>query len=108
MSVKNCAVLLLILSVSLINAQRSPYAGFRSSAGFENSGNRVDVPSTSNYNQRVPLDARNDVPLYNQLLTLPLEQQPFWLLNYQHIEQHRQQPNFQSSGISSGSHYAGR
>lgn len=90
-------------------AQRSPYAGSRPSGykdrfkptpaalpneigsrfGNENSGsssgNQIPVST-----QRVPIDYAHDRVEYDILSAYPVDRQPFWLVNYQTIEAHRQ------------------
>ncbi|XP_017042273.1 uncharacterized protein LOC108088816 [Drosophila ficusphila] len=38
---------------------------------------------------QLPVDAHGDREWFNHLSSLPVEQQPFWLINYQAIEAHR-------------------
>ncbi|XP_063365275.1 uncharacterized protein LOC134653842 [Cydia amplana] len=48
--------------------------------------------------QRLPIEALGDRALVDQLSKLPVDKQPFWLLNWRALEQHRQQhPTFQHS-----------
>ncbi|XP_061719418.1 uncharacterized protein LOC133526714 isoform X2 [Cydia pomonella] len=48
--------------------------------------------------QRLPLEALGDGALVDQLRKLPVDKQPFWLLNWRALEQHRlQHPTFQHS-----------
>lgn len=102
------------IMVSVAVAQRSPYAGSRPSGykdrfkptqqtqpaaavnnqignrfGEENSaaGNLVGAPAVT---QRIPIDYWNDRGGYDILSRYPVDKQPFWLINYQAIEAHRQ------------------
>lgn len=102
--------LIAAIMVSVAMAQRSPYAGSRPSGykdrfkptvaaaannqignrfGEENSasGNLVGAPVVT---QRIPIDLWNDRAGYDILSRYPVDKQPFWLLNYQAIEAHRQ------------------
>ncbi|XP_063386349.1 uncharacterized protein LOC134672400 [Cydia fagiglandana] len=48
--------------------------------------------------QRLPIEALGDRALVDQLSQLPVDKQPFWLLNWRALEQHRQKhPTFQHS-----------
>lgn len=81
-------------------AQRSPYAG-RLPIGYpimdttsttaSDLDNRFgeDVPVTT---ERLPIEANGDRELVNRLKKLPIDQQPFWLINWLHLEQMRQNP----------------
>ncbi|EDV52672.1 uncharacterized protein LOC6543895 [Drosophila erecta] len=54
---------------------------------FSTSPSPVGFPtSTAPDDSRLPIDARGDREWVNRLRQLPLDQQPFWLLNYQAIE----------------------
>lgn len=50
---------------------------------------------------KIPIDARGDVDLVNRLNDWPRENRPFWFINAEHIENHRnpqrntQQPSLQ-------------
>ncbi|KAL0821647.1 hypothetical protein ABMA28_005088 [Loxostege sticticalis] len=54
-------------------------------------GNRFGDVSTTT--QRLPLEANGDAALVNQLMQLPVDQRPFWLINWQALEEHRNKPN---------------
>ncbi|EDX11399.1 uncharacterized protein LOC6739019 [Drosophila simulans] len=58
-------------------------------------------------NSRLPIDARGDRDWVNRLKQLPVDQQPFWLVNYQAIEAMRNSPrpsvgNYEWRGSSFG------
>ncbi|XP_050307886.1 uncharacterized protein LOC126744493 [Anthonomus grandis grandis] len=92
----------------LSSAQRPTYAGispkgypevasrFRDPAE-ENNVNSTDMTiinnrfgeSSDDAAQNIPTDARGDVQLVNRLNTWPRENRPFWLLNAQQLEKHR-------------------
>lgn len=55
----------------------------------------------------LPYQVGGDFNYYNQLQSLPQDQQPFWLLNHQHIVANRNQPSFQLSPFAPQSHHAG-
>lgn len=105
------SVILVILSaIALVVAQRSPYAGSRpsgyhdrfrptaASAAVDNGiGNRFGGENSASANlvagrptQRIPIDALKDREIYEVLSRYPVDKQPFWLINYQTIEAHRQ------------------
>ncbi|CAH2092786.1 unnamed protein product [Euphydryas editha] len=83
-------------------SQRSPYAGRRpigypvleittSAARNDTLGNRFGENGTTT-TQRLPVEALGDRDLFNRLGQLPQDKQPFWVLNWQALEQHRQKP----------------
>lgn len=51
--------------------------------------NRNGGDGTSTTTVRLPVDARGDADLVNRLSQWPRENQPFWLINAEHIEKHR-------------------
>ncbi|KPJ15634.1 hypothetical protein RR48_04851 [Papilio machaon] len=51
-------------------------------------GNRFGEGTT----QRLPLEAQGDRDLVDRLSKLPLDKQPFWFINWQALEAHRQRP----------------
>jgi hypothetical protein len=111
---KSSALLLLCVVLSVANAQRGSYAGKRP---IQN-GIRGDYPTqATNINSRfgddenqlpLPVDALGDANLVNKLSQLPPEQQPFWLLNYQIIERHRNQPPVLGQPIANRGSFLGR
>lgn len=97
--------LILAIIVSVTVAQRSPYAGSRPS-GYKDRfkpisgqnqiiGNRFGNDNSASGNliagstQRIPIDALQDREIYEILNRRPVDKQPFWFLNYQTIEAHR-------------------
>ncbi|CAG9111576.1 unnamed protein product [Plutella xylostella] len=103
--IRRALVVLSVLFVSCV-AQRSPYAG-RRPVGYpefdpttttttqSDLGNRFgneDASTPSTTTQRLPIEARGDADLVRRLSKLPVDQQPFWLINWQHYETHRQNP----------------
>ncbi|KAF7269554.1 hypothetical protein GWI33_017445 [Rhynchophorus ferrugineus] len=83
-------------------AQRPSYAG-SSPKGYPELASRFRDDDTVNINNRVgettpevnpnlPTDARGDADLVKRVSEWPRENQPFWFINAQHIEQHRR-PN---------------
>lgn len=104
--------------LSVVSAQRGSYAGVRP---IQN-GNKGDFPAQNvglnnrfgdnSINeaapQRLPIDALGDYHLVNTLIQRPQHQQPFWLLNYQHIEAHRNQPQFTGDPLANRGSFAGR
>lgn len=107
-----------VLCFTLAMSQRSPYAGSRPVGSFanQNTGNRNDpspaaAPASQQPQQaaqpaqqpqgvrpsNLPHEAGGDVNYYNYLQSLPQNQQPFWLLNQQHIAANRNQPSLQVS-----------
>lgn len=102
---KSLIVVSIFVLLSAVNAQRGSYAGSRPVIN----GNRGDFPTQptglsnrfgdDSANQLpVPIDALGDHILVNRLSQLPENKQPFWLLNYQIIEAHRNQPQAQFAG----------
>lgn len=95
--------------LQVVVAQRGSYAGVRPIANgikgpfpMQATGlnNRFgDDDNSINGPQRLPVDALGDVNLVNKLSQRPLSHQPFWLLNYQQIEAHRDNPNLSLSNL---------
>lgn len=104
------------LTFTVVYAQRPSYAGFSpvgvpqlASRFIENSTstssttastttastelanrNEEDGTSTSTTTtMRLPVDARGDADLVNRISQWPRENQPFWFINAEHIEKHR-------------------
>lgn len=68
--------------------------------------NRFGGNSNSNVspdNTRLPYDAHGDVHLVNYLNQLPIDKRPFWLVNYQAIEAHRNGSSLYPAGSPSSS-----
>lgn len=55
-------------------------------------GNRNGMPEVSTTTIRLPVDARGNVDLVNQINTWPEERKPFWWLNREAIEASRARP----------------
>lgn len=112
-------IIILIFCCVITFAQRSPYAGSRpagtydsfipsTTTGNPNVANRNDLSgSEAPVTQRLPNQVNGDVGYYHYLLSLPKDQQPFWLINHQQIEAHNSQPNIQISPVARKSHFAG-
>lgn len=110
----------IVIIVPLILAQRSPYAGSRPNGYKDKFVPQVQVtqPTTSDSGllnrvggettKRIPIEAMGDISGFNLLSQRPIEQQPFWLINYQHIEAHKQKPQLQTNPIATRGHFAGR
>ncbi|XP_013140747.1 PREDICTED: uncharacterized protein LOC106105068 [Papilio polytes] len=86
-------VLLLIASFSFVVCQRPPYAG-KHPIGYpevetpsDPEAESIDLPFDS-----LPLEARGDRELVARLIKLPVDKQPFWLLNWEALEWNRQNP----------------
>lgn len=62
--------------------------------------NRAGVTdnAASSTTSRIPIDARGDADLVKRISQWPRENQPFWFVNSEHIEKHRN-----PQGASSGS-----
>lgn len=111
-------LLLPLLALSVARAQRGSYAGMRPiSNGLKGPfpaqntqlNNRFGGDNTIDAAPaRLPVDALGDVHLVNKLSLLPEHQQPFWLLNYQHIEAHRNQPQLTGLPFATQGHFMGR
>lgn len=104
-----------LLLLSVVNAQRGSYAGVRPISngikgpfpdastglsnrfGDDNSLNN-NINGNPNNQRPLPVDALGNVHLVNTLVERPWYQQPFWLLNYQQIEAHRNQPQLSLGG----------
>ncbi|XP_004927084.2 uncharacterized protein LOC114252309 [Bombyx mandarina] len=93
-------VLCVAMMVICCSAQRSPYAGrqpigfpaIQSTAPPEDAlGNRFgdDISTTT---IRLPIEALGDADLVNRLRKLPVDKQPFWLLNWLALEANRKNP----------------
>lgn len=109
-------ICLSIIGCTLAFPQRSHYAGLRKSVepesstlapGTDNRNQAAIQPSQPEDNRPLPMEVSGDRAYYNQLLALPPNQQPFWLLNHQHILAHQNNPAFQMSPYSRRSHFAG-
>ncbi|KAJ8923553.1 hypothetical protein NQ315_010131 [Exocentrus adspersus] len=88
---------------ALAVAQRPFYAGTSAKVYPELANRFKDPDSSSDSNtilnrvgdsdskttSKIPIDARGDVDLVNRLNTWPRENRPFWLLNADAIERHR-------------------
>ena len=113
----------ILILIPIILAQRSPYAGSRPNGYRDkfvpqvaqtttaNPGllNRVgNENSSSTTTTRIPIEAMGDIAAFNLLSQRPIEQQPFWLINYQQIEAHKQQPQLQTGPVATRGHFAGR
>ncbi|XP_026321251.1 uncharacterized protein LOC113231239 [Hyposmocoma kahamanoa] len=92
-------VILLLVS-SLVAAQRPFFAGFRP-IGYPTTAptttssdlaNRFDGNNETTTTQRLPIEALGDKDLVDRLSKLPKDQQPFWLLNWQALEDMRKNP----------------
>ncbi|XP_022822833.1 uncharacterized protein LOC111353867 [Spodoptera litura] len=86
-------VVFAVVIVSCV-AQRSPYAGrlpigFLTTAGL---GNRFGDDVGTSTTIRLPLEALGDVELVRRLSKLPVDNQPFWLLNWKALEENRNRP----------------
>ncbi|CAH2043440.1 unnamed protein product, partial [Iphiclides podalirius] len=90
-------IILLAASASLVLGQRPFFAGSRPigypeiekpSTTADELGNRFGEGTT----QRLPVEALGDRDLVDRLSKLPIDKQPFWFINWQAIEAHRQQP----------------
>ncbi|KAL1492936.1 hypothetical protein ABEB36_011099 [Hypothenemus hampei] len=100
--------LTLMVVLGMASAQRPTYAG-SSPKGYPDLGNRFRNPdeddgvsvevevglenrigeSDDGSTQKIPADARGDAVLVNRLNQWPREHRPFWLLNSDHLDKHR-------------------
>lgn len=96
-----------------VTAQRPPYAGQRPT-GYHDRLNNTDVVPLANRfggnnnaaapTQQLPTAALGDAVLVNQLNQRPVDQRPFWLINYEAIEAQKnsgQRPSSASSATAS-------
>lgn len=105
-------------------AQRGSYAGSRpiqngnkgpfpmQSSNTNNDNNngissRFGGSSDSSKQQYIPVDALGDYNLVNKLSQRPQHLQPFWLLNWQAIEAHRNNPQLSASPVVSRGSFSG-
>lgn len=120
---KNFLIILLIIT-PVIYGQRSPYAG-RRPTGYKNRftpetlaatnqvngqdgignrfGGQIDPLAPTTTTQRIPYDAHGDYALVQQLNRLPVDQRPFWLINFEAIEAQRNPGTFNSGSHATGS-----
>lgn len=63
--------------------------------------------SDSSKQQHIPVDALGDYNLVNKLSQRPQHLQPFWLLNWQAIEAHRNNPQLSASPVVSRGSFSG-
>nr|ADJ58540.1 seminal fluid protein HACP044 [Heliconius erato] len=86
MKLKNLSILLLCV---VVDAQRPFYAGKRP-IGYP----AVSSPATANeyHGQRLPIEANGDINLIKRIEALPVDQQPFWYLNWRQYEDLRNNP----------------
>ncbi|CAB3233967.1 unnamed protein product [Arctia plantaginis] len=80
-------------------AQRSPYAGKRPigypviEISTANSlGDRFGDDAVSTTTVKLPVEALGDAELVRRMSKLPIDQQPFWLINWRALEAQRQNP----------------
>lgn len=103
---KFLVVFVVVLAViDNIAAQRGSYAGSRpikhaEKGPYPDNGisNRFG-DSNSVQAAPLPIDANGSYDLINRISQLPKEQQPFWYLNYQAIEAHRNKPELGVSNV---------
>ncbi|KAL5292712.1 hypothetical protein ACFFRR_011470 [Megaselia abdita] len=65
-------------------------------------GNTNSVDSINTVPSRLPYDAHGDAGLVNYLNRQPLDNRPFWLINYQAIEAHRNGSSLFPAGSPNG------
>lgn len=82
-------IIVLAVTVAVAMCQRPPYAAlpqrypqphpwFTTEASALDLGNRAGGTTQSTTTQRIPVDARGDHDLYNQIASWPKEKQPYW------------------------------
>ena len=74
-------------------------------AGNNSGNNAASASNTQRPPLPLPVDAHGDQELINQLSRLPQDQLPFWFLNYQAIEAHR---NGSAGSVFSGGQASSR
>jgi hypothetical protein len=96
--------------ISVANAQRGSYAGVRPIInGIKGDFPTPDSGISSRFGgSELPIDALGDVNLVNKLSERPRYQQPFWLLNYEQIEAHRNNPQLTGVPYASRGSFQGR
>ncbi|KAJ8712236.1 hypothetical protein PYW07_005078 [Mythimna separata] len=94
---------IVVFSVVLVSclAQRSPYAG-RLPIGFpyvepsvatpDPLGNRFGEDDGTTTTIRLPIEALGDAALVQRISKMPVDQQPFWYINWKALEANRNQP----------------
>lgn len=98
-------VIVAVALTSIVNGQRSPYAGSRPASGYKDRfqpaqagandiGNRLGEATT----ERLPYDAYGDAFIVQHSNSLPIDNRPFWILNQAHIEAQRGTPTNAASG----------
>lgn len=119
---KSFVVAVVLISLSLaVNCQRGSYLGVRPFAngvkgpfpeavptGLNNRFGEDDSNSINTVVQPLPIDALGNYHLVQQLNQRPQNQQPFWLLNYQQIEAHRNQPQLSSNPFAQRGSFMGQ
>lgn len=96
---------------TIVTAQRGSYAGTKpilyGDKKDENNGlnNRFGDDSKDSTVTPPKLDANYFSNYYN---SLPVDQQPFWWSNREHIQQHLNQPEGGTSNIFNRGHFQGR
>ncbi|KAF2905023.1 hypothetical protein ILUMI_01151 [Ignelater luminosus] len=96
--------LIFVLSlIAIASAQRPWYAGTRP-IGYPDLGSRFKedgdvnqapsrIPNLNDYYnvppKGIPIDAHGDIDLVNRLNSWPRQNRPFWILNAEQIEAHR-------------------
>ncbi|CAG5020493.1 unnamed protein product [Parnassius apollo] len=90
--------LVVVASACIVFGQRPSFAGSRP-IGYPELENKTTPPADELGNrfgegttQRLPVEALGDRDLVDRLSKLPLDKQPFWFINWQAIEAHRQKP----------------
>ncbi|XP_026321320.1 uncharacterized protein LOC113231289 isoform X2 [Hyposmocoma kahamanoa] len=96
--------LLTILSlIAITYAQRPWYAGSKpigypsspennAPATTDELQNKSGDDDSSTTTQSLPIEAQGDRDLVNRISKLPVDQQPFWYINWQALEAQRQNP----------------
>ncbi|XP_022823133.1 uncharacterized protein LOC111354086 [Spodoptera litura] len=89
---------LIVVTFSFVTGQRPSFAGSRP-IGFPETPNRTTTtvdPLSDRFGegttQRLPIEANGDRDLIDRLSKLPIDKQPFWFINWQALEAHRQKP----------------
>ncbi|XP_026733068.1 uncharacterized protein LOC113497561 isoform X2 [Trichoplusia ni] len=91
---------IMVLSMVIVSclAQRSPYAG-RGPIGFPPLETTTADPLANRFGDSadsttisLPIEALGDIELVKRLSLLPLDNQPFWLINWRALEANRRNP----------------
>lgn len=91
MAVYRIALTLTVI-IAMINAQRPFYAGSGAIGYPQLDNNVVQLSNRFGEDEPLPVEAKGDRNLINRLESVPIDNRPFWYLNWQQYEAMRKRP----------------